>query len=201
MTVTGGSRDSRGRSWNLDSGPHDLATLCRPFRADARYGGPLRLPDDAWPQAGHSLAAARRDRSDQDVHHLVPPQVELVQPRLGHARRVIRRAAAQTSLAGDQVLGLVAVTNEMLTNALSHGRPPVWLRVWVAGDRVLVALTDAGTGPAPAAIAALAEGAGRAGGLWIASQLCTTLVLDASASHFTAWAITVADSGGETSAV
>ena len=33
-------------------------------------------------------------------------------------------------------------------NALVHGRPPVSLRAWAAPDRVVVKVTDAGSGPA-----------------------------------------------------
>jgi anti-sigma regulatory factor (Ser/Thr protein kinase) len=64
----------------------------------------------------------------------------------------------------------------MTTNALRHGRPPVSLRMWANGERLVCTITDRGAGfedpfigYGPAHGSDLSLGGM---GLWLARQLC-----------------------------
>ena len=66
--------------------------------------------------------------------------------------------------------------DEMSSNAVRHGGPPVQLRLWVAPDRVVCTISDGGTGmddPFAGYGPAHGEDLSRGGmGLWLARQLC-----------------------------
>ncbi|WP_231558490.1 anti-sigma factor RsbA family regulatory protein [Modestobacter caceresii] len=70
---------------------------------------------------------------------------------------------------------LLAV-DEMTTNALRHGRPPVDLRLWAGGDRLVCTVTDHGAGLQDPFIGygpAHGDDLSLGGmGLWLARQLC-----------------------------
>jgi anti-sigma regulatory factor (Ser/Thr protein kinase) len=70
---------------------------------------------------------------------------------------------------------LLAV-DEMTSNALRHGRPPVRLRLWTSPETLVCTVADAGPGPTdPFAGFGPAHGPdlGNGGmGLWLARQLC-----------------------------
>ena len=64
----------------------------------------------------------------------------------------------------------------MTSNAIRHGAPPVSLRLWTAGDRVVCTIEDGGPGwddPFAGYGPAHGEDLSRGGmGLWLARQLC-----------------------------
>lgn len=70
---------------------------------------------------------------------------------------------------------LLAV-DEMLSNAVRHGLPPVGLRLWTAPDRVVCTISDGGPGwddPFAGYGPAHGDDLSRGGmGLWLARQLC-----------------------------
>ena len=79
-------------------------------------------------------------------------------------------------------------TSEAVTNAHFHGRPPVTLKAWLAPDRVLVDVGDAGPGPGdplvgllPAAAAERSAGVG----LWLSHQLSVDVALLSVPEGFT----------------
>jgi anti-sigma regulatory factor (Ser/Thr protein kinase) len=87
-------------------------------------------------------------------------------------------AAELATLPGprDLVEDFLLAVDEMASNAVRHGRPPVDLTLWVAADRVVCRIRDGGTGPldpfagyGPAHGDDLARGGM---GLWLARQLC-----------------------------
>jgi anti-sigma regulatory factor (Ser/Thr protein kinase) len=87
-------------------------------------------------------------------------------------------AARLAALGGspDRTEDLHLAIDEMTSNALRHGRPPVRLRLWGSADRVVCAISDRGAGmDAPFAGYGPAHGQdlSRGGmGLWLARQLC-----------------------------
>ncbi|MGY1639184.1 anti-sigma factor RsbA family regulatory protein [Geodermatophilus sp. SYSU D00742] len=91
------------------------------------------------------------------------------------------RHAVACALAGldgdrDATEDFLLAVDEMTSNALRHGRPPVDLRLWASGGRVVCSITDHGDGPTdPFAGYGPAHGTdlSRGGmGLWLARQLC-----------------------------
>jgi anti-sigma regulatory factor (Ser/Thr protein kinase) len=71
------------------------------------------------------------------------------------------------------VEGLLLATNEAVANAIVHGQPSIVLRLWAHADRVIVTVTDTGTGPTDPFVGLLpSDPASSAGlGLWISHQL------------------------------
>jgi anti-sigma regulatory factor (Ser/Thr protein kinase) len=79
---------------------------------------------------------------------------------------------------------LLAV-DEMTTNALRHGRPPVDLRLWADADRLVCTVTDRGAGLQDPFIGygpAHGDDLSLGGmGLWLARQLCDHVDITATA--------------------
>lgn len=102
----------------------------------------------------------------------LPPDVAITDPTARAARAAIRELAHGCSLSPTQTeLALLAVS-ETVTNAWRHGRPPVRLRAWALPDRLVVSVTDTGSGPDPLVgllPVALHLDSGR--GMWILHQV------------------------------
>src|SRR6478672_1485744 len=65
----------------------------------------------------------------------------------GQARAVLRRYLEKAAVgATPAVEDLVGAVSELVANALTHGQPPVTLRLWVTADYVHCAVVDAGPG-------------------------------------------------------
>ena len=84
----------------------------------------------------------------------------------------LARTRADADLLGDFLLAV----DEMVSNAVRHGRPPVSLRLWTATDRIVCTIGDGGPGwddPFAGYGPAHGEDLSRGGmGLWLARQLC-----------------------------
>lgn len=115
------------------------------------------------------------------------PQAELVDPSGGEARTVLSAVTASADLTGEELSGLLLAATEAVNNAALHGRPPVVVRVWSAPRRVVVTVTDTGTGPTdPYAGLLPRPGAPDGGlGLWITHQVCSFVGLQREAGRFT----------------
>jgi len=104
-----------------------------------------------------------------------PPVVELdevvtVMHDLPLLRANIRRLARTLGFAVDD---LTLATNEVVTNGLAHGAPPVRVRAWRSGDLLAVQVEDHGGVPVPPGAGYLPPEADQFGGrgMWIARQL------------------------------
>jgi anti-sigma regulatory factor (Ser/Thr protein kinase) len=115
------------------------------------------------------------------------PAAELTDPGPALARRVVR-AADPGSVPPAEVEDLVVAVSEAVTNAMLYGRPPVLMRVWPGGDRLVVTVSDGGAGPKdpfagllPAPDSDSAIG-GR--GLWISHQSVNHVSTERSADGY-----------------
>ncbi len=102
-----------------------------------------------------------------------PPSAELLDPSPSTARAAVGAFAINSELPPQEVENVVLATHEAVSNARTHGRPPVILRLWVQPGRLTVTVTDTGTGPTDPFLGLLPpdhpHGTGL--GLWISHQL------------------------------
>jgi len=114
------------------------------------------------------------------------PLVELVDPAPGSTRLAIAQAAPP-AVEATTVDGLMLAATEAVTNALRHGVPPVLFRLWSADDRIVVTVSDAGSGTTDPYAGLLPTPRAPDGGLglWLAHQLCDHVHLHHSADGFT----------------
>jgi anti-sigma regulatory factor (Ser/Thr protein kinase) len=103
-------------------------------------------------------------------------------------RRDLAARAADASLPPGSEPALedfLLAVDEMTTNALRHGRPPVDLRLWADADRLVCTVTDRGTGLQDPFIGygpAHGDDLSLGGmGLWLARQLCDHVDITATA--------------------
>lgn len=133
-------------------------------------------PSDSYESPEAFLTA--RPEPPADPLERTPPTLELVDPTPAAARRAIAGIASRhTFLRSERLDEFTYGLSEAVTNAHLHGRPPVRLRLWVSGDRLHAAVTDAGAGPTDP-FAGLRPGSPRDGGggglgLWVTHQLCS----------------------------
>jgi anti-sigma regulatory factor (Ser/Thr protein kinase) len=114
------------------------------------------------------------------------PALELLAPLPVDARRAVR-GLNDGRLDIDRVDDLVVAVSEVVTNALRHGRPPVVLRAWRGADRLVVTVSDGGSGPKDPFAGLLPAGNGSAGGrgLWISHQSCDHVTARRTPEAFT----------------
>jgi anti-sigma regulatory factor (Ser/Thr protein kinase) len=91
-------------------------------------------------------------------------------------RHAVTGALAPLRNQPDRAEDFLLAVDEMTSNAIRHGAPPVSLRLWLADDRVVCAVGDGGPGwddPFAGYGPAHGEDLSRGGmGLWLARQLC-----------------------------
>jgi anti-sigma regulatory factor (Ser/Thr protein kinase) len=91
-------------------------------------------------------------------------------------RHAVAAELAALAAPRDAVEDYLLAVDEMTSNALRHGGPPVSLRLWIAPDRIVCTIRDHGSGwddPFAGYGPAHGEDLSRGGmGLWLARQLC-----------------------------
>jgi anti-sigma regulatory factor (Ser/Thr protein kinase) len=91
-------------------------------------------------------------------------------------RHAVAGELARTRADADLVEDFLLAVDEMVSNAVRHGRPPVCLRLWTAADRIVCTIGDGGPGwddPFAGYGPAHGDDLSRGGmGLWLARQLC-----------------------------
>jgi anti-sigma regulatory factor (Ser/Thr protein kinase) len=134
--------------------------------------GFLRSQDNAW-----------RDPLEHS-----PPLVALTNPTAARVRTAVTDLCASTDLSEDDTEGLLLAATEAVTNAVKYGIPPVLVHLWRAPRRVVVTVTDRGTGPSDpfAGLLPAAPTHGGGGlGLWMAHQVCAYVTLQHDGDAFT----------------
>jgi anti-sigma regulatory factor (Ser/Thr protein kinase) len=143
-------------------------------RESGRYQDALAfegLPYAPDPLEGSAPGAELADRPAADARHIL-------------AR--ITRDGVPSPVVQDLLIGVT----EAVTNAQRHGRPPVTVRIWAAGDRVVVTVHDTGPGPAdrlaglvPVPSSTPDQHLGM--GLWVTHQLDLDVTLRHAVDGFT----------------
>lgn len=115
----------------------------------------------------------------------VPPEpLESTPPRLDAPdvadfvglRHAVAAELATVRAPRDLIEDFLLAVDEMTSNALRHGAPPVGLRLWIDPDRIVCTVSDRGAGwddPFAGYGPAHGDDLSRGGmGLWLARQLC-----------------------------
>jgi anti-sigma regulatory factor (Ser/Thr protein kinase) len=173
--------------------PFDTRTLSQPVQDELVRIHHVVVGSDGLPQPNPAyedpevFLSARAD-GVRDPLEQGTPAVELIDPTPSQARLAVGHYARQARLEPHAAEGLLVAVSETVTNALLHGRRPTVLRVWSRDGRVVVAVRDAGDGPAdPFAGLLPVEPAAEPGGLGlrIAHQLCPETALSTGDGGFT----------------
>ena len=107
-----------------------------------------------------------------------PPDLELSEVSdLDMVRRELEACLFRTTHMSHEATDVVLAANEITTNALRHGQPPVTVRLWVEPERCVCTVTDHGPGINdpfagyiwPGSLSTMATGGM---GLWLARRLC-----------------------------
>jgi anti-sigma regulatory factor (Ser/Thr protein kinase) len=117
-----------------------------------------------------------------------PPVFEGEVTDLRELRHSLHQALDRSTLPAATVNEFTFAVSEVATNAVSHGRPPVWVRTWAVGDRLLCSITDQGEGidnPFAGFVPAHSDPARGGLGLWLARRLCDHVDFRHTAAGFT----------------
>jgi anti-sigma regulatory factor (Ser/Thr protein kinase) len=91
-------------------------------------------------------------------------------------RHAVAAELAAVAASRDTIEDYLLAVDEMTSNAVRHGKPPVSLRLWVGEDRIVCSIDDQGPGfddPFAGYGPAHGDDLSRGGmGLWLARQLC-----------------------------
>ncbi|WP_242611043.1 sensor histidine kinase [Blastococcus saxobsidens] len=102
-------------------------------------------------------------------------------------RHAVAAELAGVAASADLVEDFLLAVDEMTSNAVRHGLPPVTLRLWTATDRLVCTITDGGPGwddPFAGYGPAHGEDLSRGGmGLWLARQLCDHVDITGGEHH------------------
>lgn len=130
-----------------------------------------------------SRMSSWRDRLEETT-----PLAELIDPSPTQVRTAIGAVSGRTLLSEDDVQGLLLGATEAVTNAIRHGKPPVTVRLWRSPRRMVLTVTDTGTGPTdPYAglLPATTSPGGGGFGLWLTHQTCGYVTFQTGPEGFT----------------
>lgn len=163
--------------------PPDVLSMARRLHHDLLDGDGGRQGNEGFDPCGRlaDFLAPPLDPLESTA-----PVFASVDPTPQAMRAAVRRAAEAEGLADDQQGDLVLATSEAVTNALLHGVPPIWARVWRGHDRVVVGVHDLGTGPTDplAGLLPPQDGAYGGRGLWLTHQLDIDVALSVEGGGF-----------------
>jgi anti-sigma regulatory factor (Ser/Thr protein kinase) len=170
--------------------PYDVRTLGEDALADLMAAHPhvahghdhRTNPGFVDPRRFHE----HRRAPDADPLQSSSPLALLLDPDPAAARAAAAEAARHARLAPRRTEDLLVVVSELVTNAHRHGRPPVTFEAWTAPGRVLVSVSDGGTGPDDALVGLARRDRAIGGlGLWIAHQMADDIVFGFGSDGFT----------------
>lgn len=124
-----------------------------------------------------------------DVLQNGPALVELTDPSPAAVRAAVSGVVAGAGgLAEDALHDAVYAASELVTNGISHGVAPVVFRLWASESRVVVTVSDRGSGPADPVAGLMPTAATRTAGLglWILHRTCDDVSMARDEHGFTA---------------
>jgi anti-sigma regulatory factor (Ser/Thr protein kinase) len=133
---------------------------------------------------------ARRIPIVPDPLQLTTPAVDLKDPTTADARAAIAMVNDTTAggiLSSGQLGDLQLAVTEAVANGLTHGTPPVGVRCWAADDRIVITVSDRGTGPTDpfGGLQAAAHAPHGGFGLWLTHLLCDHVAMALDDDGFT----------------
>ncbi|MGY2130342.1 anti-sigma factor RsbA family regulatory protein [Blastococcus sp. SYSU DS0617] len=158
----------------------DTGRLPRPLLDSARAthptvtgsDGPAANPDFVEPATFLRSLAVPDEPLERTTPQLTAPDVT---DFIG-LRHAVAAELARTEADADLVEDFLLAVDEMVSNAVRHGLPPVSLRLWTTADRIVCTIGDGGPGwddPFAGYGPAHGDDLSRGGmGLWLARQLC-----------------------------
>jgi anti-sigma regulatory factor (Ser/Thr protein kinase) len=170
--------------------PYDTRTTPGEVLDHVRRTHPrIATPDGDVASADYCPEDAVPSRVWSDPLEATAPVLVLIDPLPSTARAAVAVAGRLTGLSDDETSGLMLAVSEVLSNGIVHGRAPTRVRLWTGPDRVVVTVTDQGTGPTDPYLGLMpvipaSEGLGGQG-LWLAHQLCSYMTMQRDAMGFT----------------
>lgn len=128
--------------------PYDVRQTSDDVLADVQRTHPWLSGEEAARTVDYQEPAAFLDEQaerDRDPLQSCPPVVEMVDPA-PEELAIVEDLAQRTLLGRDDVDAVRLSAMEIVRNAYAHGRPPVGVRIWVAVDRLIVEVSDRGSG-------------------------------------------------------
>lgn len=167
----------------LPTGVLEAGRRTHPWLAE---GGSPPGPNDRYlppAEALRRLTPESADRLEAEVPALALTGIPTAAAARQALRAFVDTGAAGATRSADE---LIAAVSEAVTNALSHGAAPVSLRLWVAPDRMVCTVHDAGPGFADPLLGYAKPDLSRPGnGLWLMRRLCDSVETHRSAAGFT----------------
>jgi serine/threonine-protein kinase RsbW len=103
---------------------------------------------------------------------------------LPQIRRFTATCAAQVGLSAEAADDFVIAVNEIATNAVRHGSPQAWLRLWLNNNALMAEIRDTGHWPTDSVPAAVPKRPSEKGGmgLEVARLVCDGLQIKAGSA-------------------
>jgi anti-sigma regulatory factor (Ser/Thr protein kinase) len=154
--------------------PHNRLTFARSTHPQLITGS-VRTSNGEYVNPADFLR--RTTRTEPDELESTPPDLDVAPTKPEHLRDQLEPTLQKQARATEAAADFMIATNEVVTNALRHGRAPVHVRVWLTSERFLCTVTDQGKGfddPFAGYTWPGRRGHAPTGGmgLWLARRLC-----------------------------
>lgn len=179
--------------WNVCV--YDTTLLPERVLADVSHSHPYLLGPESRPNdryASPEQTLRRLAAAEPDPAQAGTPLLDVSLTTLGQLavlREQVRLAAAVAGASDWRQNDFMIAVNEVATNGLRHGSPPVRVRVWAAPGRLVCTVIDQGdgfddplAGYRPATGEALRH---TSGGLWLTRQCCDRVDMTRTPDGFT----------------
>jgi hypothetical protein len=132
--------------------PHDLRAMSYDVLVDVARTHPFLVRPDGTVFRSPlyerpSSLLAERGRRESDPLEALDADVVQMDPTPAEAQGAVASLADATRLSSDRADAVRLAAGHVVYNAIVHGRRPIVLFAWAVWDRVVVTITDSGSGP------------------------------------------------------